>query len=93
MQFDKPIVGLSWKSELNRRLNRGNSMRLKELLESLQGINAVFVNLQYGDVQNEIKEASEGLSVDILYDDSIDYKNDIDTLVCLVKAVTMRLQH
>ena len=86
MQFDKPIVGLSWKSELNRRLNRGNSMRLKELLESLQGINAVFVNLQYGDVQNEIKEASEGLGVDILYDDSIDYKNDIDTLASLIKA-------
>ena len=75
---------LSWKSELNRRLNRGNSMRLRTI--GIIGINAVFVNLQYGDVQNEIKEASEGLGVDILYDDSIDYKNDIDTLASLIKA-------
>ena len=84
--YDKPIIGISWKSELKRRLNRGNSMELRKLLESLTKIDAVYINLQYGDVEDEIKEATKGLNIDLLFDSSIDYKNDIDKLASLIKA-------
>ena len=61
-------------------------MELRKLLESLTKIDAVYINLQYGDVEDEIKEATKGLNIDLLFDSSIDYKNDIDKLASLIKA-------
>ena len=45
-----------------------------------------FVNLQYGDTKNEIKEVKRELGIDIISYDKVDNFNDIDGLTSLIQA-------
>ena len=80
------IVGLSWKSSPNRRINKANSIELLRLLKYFQGLNIVFVNLQYGSVVEEIETAAQQYSIPFLSDNTIDIFNEIDHLASLMSA-------
>ena len=80
------IVGLSWKSSPNRRINKANSIELFRLLKYFQGLNIVFVNLQYGSVVEEIETAAQQYSIPFLSDNTIDIFNEIDHLASLMSA-------
>ena len=79
------ILGISWRSQ-NSDLGDHKSIRLKNLIESLNLEGYIFVSLQYGDTADEIKEVKNELGIDVITYEKVDNFNDIDGLVSLVQA-------
>jgi len=50
-----------------------------------------FVNLQYGDCQQELNAAREGLALDVWNPPAIDLKDDLDDLAALVCALDLTI--
>ena len=80
----KLLVGISWRSgNLNSERNI-NYAALSEWESILKIPEIQFVNLQYGDCREEILNVKEHFGVDILTWDSLDIKNDFESLAGLV---------
>lgn len=79
------LCGVSWKSS-NKDIGAKKSMRLDDLLPALRIPGMVFVNLQYGDVAQEIADLKEEHGVEILQYSEVDNFNDLDGLANLIEA-------
>lgn len=79
----RPVCGLSWKSA-NRKFGAEKSLRLLDLSEMLVTPGVTFVNLQYGDVADEIAEVRRELGVEVHQAEGLDLFNDIEGLFALV---------
>ena len=79
------VCGLAWKSS-NEKIGIAKSISLSsfEPILNLSGIQ--FVNLQYGDVSDDIQQIKSKLSVDIHQVPGIDLFNDVDSLLALIDA-------
>jgi tetratricopeptide (TPR) repeat protein len=79
------LCGVSWKSA-NPQIGDKKSLRLTDLLPVLQQPGMVFVNLQYGDVSQEIEalQAEHGITIVQLAD--VDNRNDLEGLADLIEA-------
>lgn len=77
--------GLSWKSGRSK-LGINKSIPILSLapLLSVKGIN--YVNLQYGDVQDEVSLVGNNLGVDIQASEDINLYDDIDGLICILET-------
>lgn len=78
-----PVCGLSWKSA-NKKFGAEKSLRLIDLAPLLATPGVCFVNLQYGDVTDEIDEVRRKLGVEVHEAHGLDVFNDIDGLLALV---------
>lgn len=80
-----PQCGLSWRSS-RAKLGSNKSIPINLLapLLSLKGIN--FVNLQYGDVGNEVSIAKNAFGVNIQIFEDINLFDDIDSLLSILEA-------
>ena len=81
----KKICGISWLSK-NKDIGKEKSLSLNQLLPILRNQNATFVNLQYGDISDEIKEILNSYGIEIRSISDIDNFNDLDGLASLVDA-------
>lgn len=81
----KYICGISWKS-LNLKIGKAKSLDLEKLLPLLSLPNTIYINLQYGDVDNEINFIKNKYNIEILKFEEINYYEDIDTLASLINA-------
>lgn len=81
----RPVVGLSWKSS-NKKFGADKSLRLVELRPILSMPGLSFVNLQYGEVADDIAEVRQSLGVAVSEVAELDLYNDIDGLMALVDA-------
>jgi len=81
----KTIVGISWKSELKRYLNKMNSIDVTELVSRIADKDNVLVNLQYGDIKKDIEKLKEN-KLDLIEMEGINIKEDIYKLASLVNA-------
>lgn len=79
------ICGVSWKSS-NHELSAQKSLTLKQLNSILSGPNKLFLNLQYGETEKEIKEIFNEFDLEIQTIKEIDNFNDIDGLASLISA-------
>lgn len=81
----RQICGLSWFSQ-NTPHGEAKSLNLEQLLPLLRNKDIDFVDLQYGDTQNEREqiEAEHGIRITKLGE--IDNTNDLDSLAALVSA-------
>jgi ADP-heptose:LPS heptosyltransferase len=61
-------------------------MRLEDLLPALRLPGMVFVNLQYGDVAQEIADLKAEHGIEILQYSEVDNFNDLDGLANLIEA-------
>ena len=79
------VCGIAWQSA-NPKLGAAKSIGLDafEPLLSLPGIQ--FVNLQYGDVDDQIRHVKSALTVDIHKVPGLDVFHDIDGLLALIDA-------
>jgi tetratricopeptide (TPR) repeat protein len=79
------VCGLAWKSS-NEKIGISKSISLNafEPLLRLSGIQ--FVNLQYGDVNDDILQVKSNYSLDIHQVPGIDLFNDVDGLLALIDA-------
>ena len=73
-------IGLSWKTS-NERESIKRSIDLLSILNKMQNKKISFINLQYGDVFNEIEAAKRILKINILNLKKISNYNDIDGLL------------
>jgi len=77
--------GISWKSN-RAKLDLDKSISLDELAPILKISSINFVNLQYGDVENEILTANSQLGVSIQIVEEIDLYEDIKALQSIIEA-------
>ena len=82
----KRIVGLSWntKSSLTQAFQR--NIKLENLLLPLKNLDLKFINLQYGDVSEEISNLKANHGIDVLEVPDLDIFNDIDGLAATIAA-------
>tara|TARA_R110002096_G_scaffold33234_15_gene96165 strand:+ start:106 stop:1905 length:1800 start_codon:yes stop_codon:yes gene_type:complete len=84
-------VGLLWKS-LKMTAKRQKNFAAFELWKPiLQTPGVTFVNLQYGDVDEELARAEAEFGVKIHQPDGIDLKNDLDRVAALGKALDLTI--
>lgn len=84
-----PKVGLLWKS-LRLNAERGRQFSPFEAWRAvLETPGATFVNLQYGDCDEEIAYAKEAFGVEIWQPPGIDLKEDLDDVLALCSAVDL----
>ncbi len=79
------MIGVSWRSS-NPETGAGRSLPLWELAQVLGGEGRRLVNLQYGEVQQEITEALERAGVVVEQVPGLDCQNDLDGLAALIRA-------
>ena len=82
---DKKAFGISWHSK-NKFIGRHKSIQLETLLMKLKTKTKTFINLQYGDFQNEIKEISKKQNITFLDTTNIDNFDDMMGLARLIMA-------
>jgi tetratricopeptide (TPR) repeat protein len=79
------VCGISWRSA-NRKVGRDRSIRLEDLVGAFDGQSASFVNLQYGDVSEEIANVGIQSGTRIQEMSDLDLFQDIDGLLALIDA-------
>jgi tetratricopeptide (TPR) repeat protein len=82
---NRMLCGLSWSSK-NKDIGQPKSLGLDQLAPILSLPNLQFVNLQYGDVREQIEAIEAKLGIKILQIEEIDNTNDIDGLLALIAA-------
>ena len=82
---DKTVIGISWMS-FNSLNPLKKSVQLKDMERIFSGLDVVLVNLQYGDVEDEIREFKEATGIDVLQCASVDNREDLDGLAALTEA-------
>ena len=83
---DKHLVGISWRS-ISMHTGGGRSLALEDWLPVLSHPRCAFVNLQYGDVAEELDVLERDHGIDVLVDPDIDPFGDIDGLSSQIAAM------
>ena len=81
---DRKIIGISWKSI--KSLNHlKKSLTLMEFGKIFQDLDVVLLNLQYGEVDEEIKAFEKDTGIEIIQCLSVDNREDLDGLAALIE--------
>jgi len=80
---DKRLIGLSWRSS-NPGMGHQKSLALTDLLPLLEQAGVTFLNLQYGDVEQEITALRAVHGIEVLRDGAIDPLTDLDAFAAQV---------
>ena len=78
------IVGVSWKSSAFKDAAK-RSLDLSELVKEISN-DSLLVNLQYGDVQEELAQLQNSIGRSMLQLDDVDNFNDLDGFSALIQA-------
>jgi len=81
----RKICGLSWLSN-NSATGKSRSVALSDLFEAVDSRDYIFVNLQYGDVSQEISDLQAEKGVCVRSIPTIDNYHDLDGFAALVDA-------
>ena len=65
---------------------RPKSIKLHDLGCLFLGLDVVLINLQYGDVDEEIKEFKEETGIEVVQCSSVDNREDLDGLAALIEV-------
>jgi tetratricopeptide (TPR) repeat protein len=80
------LIGLSWRSA-SAETGAARSLSLKDLVGALQGVEGVrFLNLQYGEVSEELRALREETGVEVLTHPGIDNREDLEGLAGLIEG-------
>ena len=81
---NKKVIGISWKSIKSLHTLK-KSLCLMELGKIFQGLDVVLLNLQYGDVNEEIRDFTKATGIEVLQCKSVDNREDLDGLAALIE--------
>jgi tetratricopeptide (TPR) repeat protein len=81
----KTAIGISWKS-FNSLNKTKKSVQLRDMERMFSGLDVVLVNLQYGDVEDEIREFKDATGIDVVQCASVDNREDLDGLAALIEV-------
>ena len=86
LQLDgKRAIGISWKSFKSLHQIK-KSVELRDMGRMFSGLDVVLVNLQYGDVDDEIKAFMEETGIEVVQCSSVDNREDLDGLAALIEV-------
>ena len=83
---NEKIIGISWKSKSFISKANHRNIKLEYLVEPFNDLDIKLVNLQYGNVSDEILKLSSEKGLDILEISSLDIFNDLDRLAALISV-------
>ena len=84
------LVGISWKSTgINRRRALLKSTVLEEWTSILSQQDCYFINLQYGDVKEELAQLQQQTGLIIYQDEEIDSLRNLDDFAAQVSALDL----
>ena len=86
--LNKLKIGISWRSK-REHLGKFKSINLSSLLPILKIKNVDFINLQYGDTENEVKNFNMKEKTNIQTIDSIDLFNDFESIAGLLCSLDL----
>ena len=86
----KTVIGISWKS-FNSLNQTRKSVKLHDMERIFSGLDVVLVNLQYGDVDNEIRKFKEETGIEVVQCASVDNREDLDGLAALIEVCDLVL--
>jgi len=81
-KYNKKIIGISWKSE-NKKIGNKKSINLEKIIKVFKD-EFIYLNLQYGDCDEEIKGLEKKYNVEIINDHNIDLYKDLDGQMALI---------
>lgn len=84
---DKILIGICWRSGTLNLQRNNNYIPLDDWGSIFSLPNAAFVNLQYGDCEDELIEAEKKFKVSIARWNDIDLKNDLDSVFGIIKSL------
>ena len=79
----RKVMGISWKSF--KSLNTTKSMDLDRFGRTFKDCNVALLNLQYGEVDEEMKRFKESTGIEVLQSSSVDLREDLDGLAALIE--------
>jgi tetratricopeptide (TPR) repeat protein len=82
------LVGLSWHS-INPRTGLEKSLALETFAPLLNMPELTFINIQYGNVNNELEAVTDKYGVRIVDDSTVDSLVDLDTYAAQLSALDM----
>jgi len=84
-------VGISWNSSSSANSKQASAMtsKLEDWAPILLTPNIEFINLQYGDVNNDLKLIKKNIGVAITEVEGIDLYNDLDNLAALISTLDL----
>ena len=86
---DKKLVGLCWRSgKLNANRNL-SYLPIEDLSEVLKLKDCIFVNLQYGECEDELQRIESEVGINILRWDDVDLKNNQEQLAALISCLNI----
>ena len=80
----KKVIGISWKS-IKSRNHLKKSLTLMDFKKIFKDLDVTLVNLQYGDVDEEIREFKNETGIDVVQCASVDNREDLDGLAALIE--------
>ena len=80
----KTAIGISWKSLKTKYKTK--SVQLRDMGRLFSGLDVVLVNLQYGDVEDEIREFKDATGIEVVQCASVDNREDLDGLAALIEV-------
>ncbi len=83
---DIKLIGISWNTKSNIQMSSFRNINLNYLVTELNQKNIKFINLQYGNVSNEISNLKKETGIEIYEIPELDKKNQIDDLASLISA-------
>jgi len=81
----KKLCGISWLSKADKT-GLFRSVHLKDFISMLAEDDLLYVNLQYGEVDEEIAQVEKDLGVTVINLDSVNKYDDIDGLAAIIQA-------
>ena len=88
LEVGKLLIGISWKSS-NKDIGKLKSTFLTQWRDLLSQKDCVFINLQYGDVDEEINAFTAQTGISIYQDKDIDSLKDLDGFSAQVSALDL----
>ena len=80
------LIGISWHSTKPRKGGEKKVMKLAQLAKKLDAPKVKLINLQYGDVNDELDSLQQETGIEVVQVPEIDNKTDIDDLAALIMA-------
>jgi hypothetical protein len=83
----KKLIGLCWRSGMLSANRNTHYLAIDELTPLLEQEDCVFVNLQYGDCEEELRRVELQLGINIVRWDDVDLKNDQESVAAIISCL------
>ena len=84
IKSDKKLIGISWSTASQKNNAGARNIRLSELIDGIGQEDYTFVNLQYGDITEEIRQHNLSRGAEIIKQIPINLFTDVNQLADLV---------